>query len=123
LESSHHTIYEGIEPIEKGWFRFDPGQFALARGAWVDLPSLKPYSRATIGTDDGGQACQFVKGDPRPLSRVIRYVDFKESQIDKIEEAALRRADMLINEDAPFIPQGCSHCECEPWCPRFDMAE
>ena len=66
---------------------------------------------------------QFVKGDPRPLSRAIRYVDFKESQIDNIKDAALARADMLINETAPFIPQGCSHCECEPWCPRFDIEE
>ena len=114
---------EGVEQIGDGWWRFDPGQLPLAKGAWVDLPSLKPYAKATIGTDDDGQACQFVKGDPRPLSRVIRYVDFKENQIDKIVESALRRADMLINEDAPFIPQGCSHCECEPWCPRFDMAE
>jgi len=123
LNSSFHKIDSGIDPIEEWWFRFNPEVFPDARGAWVDLPSLKPYSRATMGTDDEGRACQFTKGDPRPIGRVIRYVDFKQSQIEKIKDAALLRADMLINETAPFIPQGCSHCECEPWCPRFDIVE
>jgi hypothetical protein len=109
-----------LNRIQDDWYVFEQ---CNPKGAWVDLPSLKPYSRATIGTDDEGRARQFVKGDPRPLSRAIRYVDFKESQIDNIKNAALARADMLINGTAPFIPQGCSHCECEPWCPRFDMEE
>ena len=110
---------EILTEVEDGWYSIR----SSACGAWVDLPSLKPYSRATMGTDDEGRACQFSKGDPRPMGRVIRYVDFKQSQIEKIKESALLRADMLINETAPFIPQGCSHCECEPWCPRFDIVE
>jgi len=110
---------EILTEVEDGWY----SARCIAHGAWVDLPSLKPYSKATMGTDDQGRSCQFTKGDPRPMGRVIRYVDFKQSQIEKIKESALLRADMLINETAPFIPQGCSHCECEPWCPRFDIVE
>ena len=109
-----------LDRIQDDWYIFPE---CTPIGAWLDLPSLKPYSRATMGTDDEGRGTQFVKGDPRPLSRVLRYVDFKESQIEKIKEAALLRADMLIQGTAPFIPQGCSHCECEPWCPRFDIVK
>ena len=110
---------EGVIHVQDDWHRFEP---CSPHAAWVDLPSLKPYARATMGTDDEGRATQYVKGDPRPLSRVMRYVDFKITQLDNITAAALLRADMLLDGTAPFIPQGCSHCECEPWCPRFDMS-
>lgn len=123
---------EGVVQLKhppKGWFSDDEGWSAPADGspipkvAWVDLPSLKPYSRATLGKDEEGRAVQFVKGDDRPISKIIRYVNMHPSNIDKIKASALFRADMIINGTAPFIPQGCSHCECEAWCPRFDMFE
>ena len=89
--------------------------------SWIDLPSLKPYSRATLGTDTSGRAVEYKKGDDRPLSRVIRTPMF--NNIEKIKNDALLRAHLLMEQTAPFIPQGCSHCESEPWCPRYDIID
>ena len=110
--------------IQEGdnWCRVPEGS-ALPELSWVDLPSLKPYARATLGKDSSGKAVQYKKGDCRPIDRIIRTPQFHLNQLDAIKEAALLRADLIINDMAPFIPQGCSHCECEPWCPRFDIAE
>jgi hypothetical protein len=107
-----------------GW-TYPPDGTDVPQVAWVDLPSLKPYSRATVGIDDAGRSVRFVKGDDRPLSRVIRNIGFcsANDSVKKIKALALSRADMLLAEEVPAIPQGCSHCECEPWCPRFDMAD
>ena len=111
-----------------GWDCSGDGWYSLPDGSkvplvsWVDLPSLKPYARATMGQDDSGRAIQYKKGDDRPVCRVIRTPNFHPKQLGNIKDAALVRADMIINGTAPYIPQGCSHCECEPWCPRFDMA-
>ena len=88
--------------------------------SWIDLPSLKPYSRA-VTTYEDGNAVQHKKGDDRPLDRIIRTPIFHDSQINNIRNAALTRADLIMNRIPLYIPQGCSHCECEAWCPRFDM--
>ena len=112
-----------------GWDNAGDGWFSLPDGAkvptvsWVDLPSLRPYARATMGQNERGEAVQYTKGDERVLNRVIRTPQFSTAQLENIKEAALLRADMIINGTAPYIPQGCSHCESEPWCTRFDIAD
>ena len=105
---------------EDGWY-WQTGEFPTPRVAWIDLPSLKPYTRKTQAKDDEGRVVTFTKGDDRPLSRVIKNGKHHPDQIGGIKNAALRRAEMLMSGNAVFIPQGCSHCECEPWCPRFDI--
>ena len=89
--------------------------------AWVDLPSLKPYARKTTAKDDEGREVTFLKGDDRPLSRTMRYVKHHTDQIETIKEFALQRANIVKNKLPIYIPQGCSHCECEAHCPRLDM--
>lgn len=89
--------------------------------AWVDLPSLKPYTRKTIAKDDEGREVTFLKGDDRPMSRTMRYVKHHPDQIETIKEFALQRANIVKNKLPLYIPQGCSHCECEAHCPRLDM--
>ena len=91
--------------------------------AWIDLPSLKPYTRKTTTTDDEGKSRTYIKGDDRPVSRIIRTVNHHPDQIETIKSYALQRAKLIMNEIPMYIPQGCSHCECESWCPRFDMSE
>ena len=114
---------ESVSPdCAGGWCQPDYKITPVPRVCWVDLPSLKPYTRATIGEDDSGRATEFKKGDDRPLNKIIRPIRHDCSNVHAIESALLQRADML--DRAPvFIPQpnGCAHCECEPWCPRFDM--
>jgi hypothetical protein len=106
---------------EEGWY-WQTGEFPTPQVAWIDLPSLKPYTRKTQAKNDRGEAVTFVKGDDRPLSRVIRNVSHHPEQIENIKQAAIRRGDMLMEGSPIYIPQGCSHCECEPWCPRFDIS-
>lgn len=105
-----------------GW-SYPPTGSAVPLVSWIDLPSLKPYARATMGKDEQGNAVSYVKGDDRPLDRIIKSIDHKVSQVEAIRKSALLRAEMIINKTAPYIPQGCSHCESEPWCPRFDTEE
>ena len=107
-----------------GWYHM-VGGMPVPKVAWVALPSLKPYSRQTTTMDDEGKRVVFPRGADRPLSRVIRYINFlaSEENIEKIKAAAIGRADLLMGDCVPANPQGCSHCECEAWCPRFDMAE
>lgn len=106
----------------EGW-TYPPDGSQVPQVSWVDLPSLKPYSRATLGKDDSGNAVEFKRGDDRPLDRIIKTIDHKVEQVENIRSAALLRAQMIMDGNCPFIPQGCSHCESEPWCPRFDTAE
>lgn len=105
---------------ESGWY-WQTGDFPTPKVAWIDLPSLKPYTRRTDTQDDDGKARTFIKGDDRPLSRIIRSVQHHPQQIKSIKNAALRRAEMLMSGQPIYIPQGCSHCECEAFCPRFDI--
>ena len=91
--------------------------------AWIDLPSLKPYTRKTTAKDDEGKETVYTKGDDRPLSRTIRTIKHHPDQIETIKAFALQRANLIRNNVPMYIPQGCSHCECESWCPRFDIPQ
>ncbi|QDP67314.1 MAG: putative PD-(D/E)XK nuclease superfamily protein [Prokaryotic dsDNA virus sp.] len=91
--------------------------------AWIDLPSLKPYTRKVVANDDNGEQVQFYKGDDRPLSRIIKTISHHPDSVETIKKQALMRARLIMEDKRIFIPQGCSHCECEAWCTRFDMNE
>ena len=114
-------LVEGWDSDEAGWY-WQVGDFPNPQVAWIDLPSLKPYTRKTQAKNDKGELVTFVKGDDRPLSRVIRNVTHHPDQLENIKQAMIKRGDMLIEGNPIYIPQGCSHCECEPWCPRFDIS-
>ena len=121
---------EGMEVSEEDderlWCKMSPTGDKTVLAAWIDLPSLKPYSRATIGQDDTGRAVQFQKGDDRPLTRVIRGCHFQKDNLPNVRKELLRRGEMLRPDQEPlFIPQPgmCAHCECEAFCPRFDMVD
>ena len=106
---------------EDGWY-WQTGEFLTPTVAWIDLPSRKPYTRKTQAKNDSGEVVTFSRGDDRPISRVIRSVTHHPEQIENIKQAAVQRAMMLMSGNPIYIPQGCSHCECEPWCPRFDIS-
>ena len=118
MASSKHGWEEEVD----GW-GYPPSGSPTPDVAWVDLPSLKPYTRKTTTTDDEGKEKTYMKGDDRPISRVIRNVKHHPDQVETIRAYAIQRARLIINEIPMYIPQGCSHCECESWCPRFDMSE
>ncbi len=107
---------ENSEAEEGVWCSPD-GEMPTPLVSWVDLPSLKPYMRKTIVDD-----LEYKKGDGRPINRIIRTVNHHPGILDKIKHALIQRAELLTGEPV-YIPQGCAHCECEPWCPRFDMFE
>jgi hypothetical protein len=114
-----------IEDAPDSWVNEGTGWFTPvcedASVSWVDLTAIKPYTRATTTRDDDGQARTYKKGDDRPISRIVKTANYHPSQVNNIKRKALERIGILTGDSVPFIPQGCSHCECEPWCPRFDM--
>ena len=118
MAGSKHGWGEEVD----GW-GYPPSGSPTPDVAWIDLPSLKPYTRKTTAKDDEGKETTFVKGDDRPLSRTIRTVKHHPDQVETIKAYALQRANLIRNNVPMYIPQGCSHCECESWCPRFDMPQ
>ena len=109
----------GEAHTEGEWWK--PGVFPHM--AWVHLPALKPYGRATEAKDDNGEVRTFKKGELRPLRQVIKWAPFDP----KAGPGALKEIqDRVAMRRAGFWPQrpdkiGCFLCSSEKWCTRFDV--
>lgn len=119
LEQNH--TWEPPDGLSSDCWIYAPDGSPTPEVAWVDLPSLKPYTRKTVAQDDTGKEVAYIKGDDRPLSRAIRTIKHHPDQVEIIKKHALQRASIIQNNVPMYIPQGCSHCECEAFCPRFDI--
>lgn len=90
------------------------------RVAWVHIDALKPYARATKAVDyDTGEESQYVKGDLRPLDKIVRYIP--PVDIDKVTAFVVERNAMAEADFWPASPiaDGCRVCESRKWCPTL----
>jgi len=110
-----------VSPELEVWNTF--GEVGTA--AWVHLPYLKPFGRATVVKDDEGVEREYAKGDTRPDSAIIRECGFRDGAQEKLKSEILMRVEIMRRglDIAVPDPTGCHLCECEPWCDRFDTAD
>jgi len=108
-------------PFGEAWLGFD----TFPQMVWVDLPSLKPYTRKTVTKNDDGQEVEYKKGDDRPLRQVMRVVRFEESQATHALNNLSQKIEMYKKGFWPCNPDpvGCGICEAEDFCSRFDTVQ
>lgn len=82
------------------------------RLAWLHLPYLLPYGKAT------GDA---KKGDLRPLEQIVRWLPSCELWESNIRAEFNLRASMMEQDFWPTNPDpiGCGLCESQAFCPAF----
>ena len=92
--------------------------------AWVHLPYLKPFGRATKALSDNGDVEHYAKGDTRPDRAIVRWAIFRRDRQDDMAGELLERVKMFEAGVFPMTPDpiGCQLCESRQWCPRFDLA-
>ena len=92
--------------------------------AWVHMPYLKPFGRATTYKDDDGQEVQAKKGDRRPDRMILRECGLRKANADAVLADIMQHVELLRSGIDLAIPEelGCHLCECEPWCRRHDDA-
>lgn len=88
---------------------------------WVHVRNLNPYGRKTVAVDDNGEEREFVKGEARPINKILRSPPFTESgEAALLEELTTRvrmyRAGMFPTNPDPI---GCELCESSKWCPSY----
>ena len=92
--------------------------------SWVHLPALMPYMRKTVGKSTDGEEKVFLKGDERPLDRIVRNIGHNPDMVPYIEATfaqhvlSMRMGIFLPSPD----PVGCSLCPSEQWCQRYDYS-
>jgi len=111
--------------VAEGEIGFDGGEYwdslgEMAEVVWLDLPNLWPYSRKTTGKDDNGTEVVFVKGDHRPLSKIVRRVNFQPEHLDTIKRELELRVRMMRAGHYPTSPsESCEFCDSQSFCPSF----
>ena len=94
-----------------------------SRCVWLHLPNLFPFGRATTCEDDRGMETQFKKGDQRPTRMTWREIEYsRTTAIEDIRAELMMRVRMYQKDVFPRNPDpvGCSLCEAESFCTRFD---
>lgn len=93
-----------------------------AVGVWCHLPHLLPFGRKTVAEDDRGMQREFAKGDARPIRMAWRMVEYGPTAADDVRDELLMRVRMMRRDVFPTNPDpvGCSLCEAESFCKRFD---
>lgn len=93
-----------------------------SHGVWLHLPHLLPFGRKTRCEDDRGMEVEFSKGDERPLRMAWRIVEYAPTAADDVREELRMRVRMMRKDVFPTNPDpvGCSLCEAEAFCKRFD---
>jgi hypothetical protein len=114
--------------IANGWVQLDDTWIRLEEwpeAAWVHLPHLHRYKRATTSTDENGRTVKFQKGDARPDNAIVRWVQLRQDREAGMTSHLFERIRMMQDGHYPPTPspEGCKHCECEAFCDRFDMGE
>lgn len=94
-----------------------------ARGVWLHVNHLLPFGRKTRCEDDRGIETDFAKGDERPTRMSWREVEYTPGAIENIRSELMMRIRMMRKDQFPTNPDpvGCSLCEAEAFCTRFDM--
>lgn len=105
---------KGLQLSEWGAWELPDG--LPLRAYWVHLPNLKPYSRKTKGKDDDGNEVEYVKGDAKPIRKVLIEATCNEDQA--VYDAFAERVRMDRLGIAPAIPDpvGCRICQCQHAC-------
>lgn len=101
------------------WTRFGEE----ARCVWLHLNNLFPFGRATTCENDRGMETQYKKGDERPIRMTWREIEYAPTtSIEDIRSELMSRARMFQRDVFPMNPDpvGCSLCEAESFCKRFD---
>lgn len=93
-----------------------------ARGVWLHVNHLSPFKRKTTCEDDRGLETEFNKGDERPNRMSWREVEYTSTAIEGIRAELMMRVKMFKKDFFPTNPDpiGCSLCEAEAFCNRFD---
>jgi len=109
------VLRNGQVQIGGQWFAFREAVDV----AIIDMWNFKPYAKATSGVDDNGEPRAFVKGDDRPLHKIIRRGHYKDEAAILNEFATrvrmMRRGLWPTNPD----PLGCTICQSRMYCPAF----
>jgi hypothetical protein len=94
-----------------------------SRGVWLHVNHLAPFGRKTTCEDDRGIEREFVKGDDRPMRMAWREVEYSPGAVENIRAELMMRVKMMKKDQFPTNPDpvGCSLCEAESFCTRFDM--
>ena len=89
---------------------------------WLHVNHLAPFGRKTKCEDDRGMEREFVKGDDRPTRMSWREVEYHSYSIEMIRGQLMERVRLLKRDIFPSNPDpvGCTLCEAESFCPRFD---
>jgi len=111
--------------VAEGEIGFSNGEFwetlgEMAEVAWIDLPNLFPYSRKTTTKDDAGNEVTFVKGDRRPINKIVRRINFQPEHLDTIKAELSLRVRMMRLDMWPTNPsESCEYCDSQRFCPTF----
>jgi hypothetical protein len=93
---------------------------------WCHLPNLKPYARKTTAKDENGHEKLYVKGDERPISSIMRDVNFitDSETVDCMKNEMTQRVTMMRLGMFPQNPDpvGCQVCEAQDFCTRGDTS-
>lgn len=94
-----------------------------SRCVWVHLNHLQKFGRKTKCEDDRGMEREFSKGECRPIRMTWREVEYANTTaVEDIRSELILKARMIKNDTFPTNPDpiGCSLCEAESFCTRFD---
>ena len=118
--------HQGIQQWMSGWL----GELHLggewvtltenAAVAWVDLPSLHVYEKATWVKDDTGERVLLPKGTARPIHRILRWCGYLEANADAMAAYLMEKPRQWRDGHFPKNPNACEFCSAEPFCRRFD---
>jgi hypothetical protein len=108
-------VLKGELLIDDQWLSFS----AEAIVSWVHVRYVLPYGKAGSFEDEAGQVTQYVKGDPRPLRRLVQEIFHQNPQ--RIEDEIAVRVRMNRAGLFPMNPSpvGCMVCDSLRHCPHF----
>lgn len=109
------------EPLFDVWEKFDePAQLL-----WCHLPYLFPFKRKTTVKDLDGNPVVYTKGDERPISSILKDVNFKTQAIEMIKYDIIERVQVMRAGYFPKSPEPvrCTVCDSRDFCTRGDTAE
>ncbi len=109
-------------PAVDGWVSYKEDPQML----WCHLPALKPFGRKTVVKNLNGEPTTYNKGDQRPVSSVLRHVNYIDDNntIQELKNDLLMRVEMMRAGLFPKNPDpvGCQVCEAQDFCSRGDTA-
>lgn len=92
---------------------------------WCHLPYLFPFKRKTTLKDDNGDPVVYLKGDERPVTSILRDVNFKREALQGIRRDIVERVQVMRAGYFPKAPEPvrCTVCDSRDFCTRGDTPE